>query len=77
MIEQKINTIIQDSLNLTNFHFSHYTYLDDIGIDSIEKAGILVKLQKEFSLQLDLSEFQSLMTMQDIYHYIGQNFMRS
>lgn len=67
----QINEIIKDSLGVEHVNINERVVLDEMGIDSIEKAEILVKIQKAFSLKLNLDEFQSLLTMSEIYQYVG------
>lgn len=69
-ITTKINEIIKDILGVNDLELKETIPLDEIGLDSIEKAEMLVKLQKSFSVKLNLEEFQSLNTMSEIYQYV-------
>lgn len=63
-----IENIIQETVG--NTRFTEETPLEELGIDSIEKAEISVKLQKVFSMKFDFQQFQALESVGQIYQYV-------
>ncbi len=66
-IEETINEVVERTLSLTDSSLDSETELDALGIDSIEKAEIMTKLQKEFGVRFEMKVFQTAKTMQDFY----------
>lgn len=70
IIEKSINEIINTSINLENFNIDSTASLESLGFDSIEVADILVKIQRKFTIKLDLNKFSQMPTLNAIYQYV-------
>ncbi|GEM_PF-4526227 len=69
-VAEKINEMMKITLAMEDIKLDGNIILDEIGIDSIEKVELLVKLQKLFSIHLKFDEFRALNTLGEVYAYV-------
>lgn len=64
----ELDPVIQETVG--NTRFDEETLLEELGIDSIEKSELSVKLQKALCMKFNFQQFQTLISIGQIYQYV-------
>ncbi len=74
MIFEEVKKVILESLNCEEERVTKDAKLiDDLEMDSLDAADLAMTLEDEFGVTIEDSEFENLVTVQDIVNYIESN----
>ncbi len=74
MIFERVKEVILASLNCDEERLVITANLkEDLEMDSLDAADLAMALEDEFDITLDDSEFENLITVEDIVDYIENN----
>lgn len=74
MIFQKIQEIIAEQLSIDKNNIKLESDLkDDLGIDSIDAVGLIIKIEEFFKIEVSDENLQKFKNVKDILEYIQQH----
>ncbi|MGA0447976.1 MAG: acyl carrier protein [Candidatus Phytoplasma pyri] len=74
MIFEKIQEIIAEQLSIDKNNIKLESDLkDDLGIDSIDAVGLIIKIEEFFKIEVSDENLQKFKNVKDILEYIQQH----
>ena len=73
-IKQRIDTIIQDQLNLpydSDLIKPNARFVEDLGCDSLDSVCIIMNIESEFRIDITDEDLTKIKTVQECYDYIA------
>ena len=67
---QKVIGIIADKLHLDASAVNPQATLQDLGADSLDMVDIIMKIEEEFSIEINDEDAEKLINVQDVINYI-------
>ncbi|WP_343191989.1 acyl carrier protein [Buchnera aphidicola (Formosaphis micheliae)] len=73
-IDQRIKKILSEQLGIQELNINkNHSITDDLGADSLDFIELVMKLEKEFNIEIPDKETENLTTVQKIIHFIKNN----
>ena len=69
---QKISAIIADKLHVDIATVNPQATLQDLGADSLDMVDIIMKIEEEFSIEINDEDAEKLQTVGDVVKYIEE-----
>lgn len=71
-IENRVKKIVSEQLGVEmDTVTNEKSFIDDLGADSLDTVELIMALEDEFELQIDDTEAESIMTVQNAIDYIN------
>jgi acyl carrier protein len=70
--EAKIIALVAEQLGVPVEKVTRDTTLESLGVDSLDRIEIVMKLEEEFSVQINDRDAESFMTVGNIIDYMDQ-----
>lgn len=70
-IYSKVLTIISQQLNVSKDSVNQDSTLESLGADSLDRVEIVMKLEEEFSIEINDQDAESLSTISGVTEYIS------
>jgi len=67
---QKISAIIADKLHVDIATVNPQATLQDLGADSLDMVDIIMKIEEEFSIEINDEDAEKLHNVQDVINYV-------
>ncbi len=67
---QKIMALIAEKLNIDQSMVKAEVMLQDLGADSLDMVEIIMKLEEQFSIEINDEEAEKLTNVQEVINYV-------
>lgn len=67
----KIKSIIAQQLNINQNNIADNSTLDSLGLDSIDRAELVMKIEEEFGIEINDEEAERLNTVEQAAKYVA------
>ena len=68
--QEKVITIIAQKLSIDKDQIKLSSTLEDLGADSLDLVEIIMKLEEQFSIEIDDEKAEQLKNVQDVVDYV-------
>ncbi len=70
--EQRVREIIAEQLGINEDEIQpNYTFMGDLGADSLDLVELILALEEEFEMEISDSDAEKLHTVKDLITFIG------
>ncbi len=67
---QQVAGIVAEKLNIDQSTVNGESTLQDLGADSLDMVEIIMKLEEQFTIEINDEEAEKLITVQDVVDYV-------
>lgn len=71
-IFSNIAKIVSDQMNIQEDTISESSRLDMLGVDSLDRVEIIMKLEEELNVQIDDQKASDIQTIKDVVDYVNE-----
>jgi acyl carrier protein len=73
-IKEKVRRIIADKLSVDIAEVvPEASFVDDLGADSLDLVELIMSMEEEFDIEISDDDSEKMLTVKDVYNYIGQH----
>ena len=77
-IYERVNKIIVEQLGVKKEDIkAESSFIDDLGADSLDTVELVMALEEEFDTEIPDEEAEKIKTVQDVYHYVDKQHIKS
>lgn len=75
-IFEKIAAIVAEKLNIDRKSITLASTMQDLGADSLDMVEIIMRIEEEFSIEINDADAEKLHTMHDVVDYVAEQLKK-